>query len=341
MTVSLLAACSRIEHVSDEQQMEIAMTPLASENTKVVSGPVHAGYPEGETMGIFSFYSMAKEGLPWTSETSVSNYFENAEFEFKVDLQDWAGVTPYYWPLSGSLIFAGYSPFRQVGGSQIPDVAFDYSTKRLSVEGYKVEPYVAMTEAQMYDGSTEYKNKCQSDLMYFLPKTDADGNFIGSAKGATYTAIFHHALAQVVFTVQAEATEDVDYIRLRKIVLTDVASEGDFSAQVGRSQGGEVIWTLSEGGQQNDMQVLYNPSASGGMKLSTKQRKVVEFLTIPIGEHDIRVTYSLIVNGTSHEETVTFKDQWEAGKKYIYNIILGTDTIQLVPQITTDWVTNE
>ena len=341
MSVSLLAACSRIEHVSDTKQMEIAMNPLASANTKAVAGLITGGYSEDETMGVFSFYSKLKEGQPWTSETTVSDYFEDAEFEFKVGLQDWAGVTPYYWPVSGSLIFAGYSPYRQLDGVQVQNTSFDVEEKRLSIEGYKVEPYVAMTEAQMYSESTMYTNKCQSDFMYFLPKTDASGNFIGSVKGTTYTADFHHALAQVVFTVQAESTADVDYIRLRQIVLTNVASEGDFSAEVGRTQGGNVTWTLSDGAIQEDMQVLYNPSTYGGMKLSAQQRKVVELLTIPIGEHDIKITYSLIVNGTPHEETVTFKDQWEAGKKYIYNLILGTDSIQLVPQITTDWVTNE
>ena len=341
MSVSLLVACSGIEHVPDTRQMEIAMNPLASENTKVVSGPAHSGYPEGETMGVFSFYSIVKEGQPWTSETIVSDYFENVEFEFKAGLQDWAGVTPYYWPLSGSLIFAGYSPYRLADGTQVQNTSFDVNERSLSVESYEVEEYVAMTDAQMYDGSAEYKNKCQSDFMYFLPDTDANGNFIGSAKGETYTANFCHALAQVVFTVQAEATKDVDYIRLRQIVLTKVASKGDFHAQVGSSKGGDVIWTLSDGAQQNDMTVLLNPSLYGGMKLSTKQRQVVELLAIPIGEHDINITYSLIVNGTPHEETVTFKDRWEAGKKYIYNLILGTDSIQMVPQMTTDWVTNE
>ena len=341
MSVSLLAACSRIEHVSDVQQLEIAMSPLASANTKAVAGVITAGYSEDETMGVFSFYSKLKEGQPWTSETAVSDFFENAEFEFKPGFQDWAGVKPYYWPLSGSLIFAGYSPYRQLDGSQVQRPSYDVNENILSVESYKVEPYVSMTEAQMYSTSTEYTNKCQSDFMYFLPEIDASGNIVGSAKGKTYTAKFYHALAQVVFTVQAETYEDVDYIRLRKIVLSDIASEGDFSAQVGRTQGGNVTWALSDGASQQDLDVLHNPSVNGGMKLGTQQRKVVELLTIPIGEHEIRITYSLIVNGKPHEETVTFKDQWEAGKKYIYNLVLGTDAIQLVPQITTDWITNE
>ena len=333
-------ACSKIDRVPDAEQDEIALRPLVPAMSKAVAGAVD-DYPHEETMGVFSFYSELGSDQPWTSEVSVSNYFENKEFAYSEDALSWAGVTPAYWPLSGSLIFAGYSPYRLADGTQVQNTSFDVNERSLSVESYEVEEYVAMTEAQMYDGSAEYKNKCQSDFMYFLPDTDANGNFIGSAKGETYTANFCHALAQVVFTVQAEATKDVDYIRLREIILTDVASKGDFHAQVGSSKGGDVIWTLSDGAHQNDMQVLFNPSPYGGMKLSTKQRQVVELLTIPIGEHDINITYSLIVNGKPHEETVTFKDRWEAGKKYIYNLTLGTDSIQMVPQMTTDWVTNE
>jgi hypothetical protein len=105
--------------------------------------------------------------------------------------------------------------------------------------------------------------------------------------------------------------------------------------------GGNVDWTLSDGASSGKQQVLHNTSRSGGMKLSTAARKVVEILTIPVGLHNIEITYSLIVNGEPHKETMTYQAQWEARKKYVYNLILGTENIQLIPQITTDWATNE
>lgn len=337
--LSLTMACSKIDRVPDAEQDEIALCPLAPAMSKAVAGAVD-DYPHEETMGVFSFYSELGADQSWTSGVSVSSYFENKEFAYREDALLWAGVTPAYWPLSGSLIFAGYSPYKQMGGSPVQNVTFDRSTKTLSIKGYQVEDYVAMTEAQMYDGGAQYKNKCQSDLMYFLPKADYNGDYVGTSKGSAYPADFHHALALVMFNVNAQTSEDIDYIRLRGIVLSDIVSAGNLSVQAGRTQEGTVTWTLSDGAMRKPMQVLYNSSPYGGMKLSIQQRKVVEFLTIPIGEHDIKITYSLIVNGTPHEETVTFKDQWEPGKKYTYNLTLGTDFIDLVPDVD-EWTVNE
>ena len=314
--------------------------PVTSNMMKSVAGPVMGTYPENETMGVFAYHSELDNGQPWISGIPVTAYFEDIEFKYRDDLHAWAGVTPYYWPSYGSLIFAGFSPYSQVGGAHIQNASFDIEQKSLLISGYKVETYVPMTEAQMY-ANDSYTNKCQSDLMYFLPKSDVNNDFLGSTRGASYAADFYHALAQVVFNVEAENQDDINYIRLRKIVLTDMASKGDFSAKIGRTQAGEVAWALSNGGTSEDITVLYNPSTSGGMKLSTQQRKVVELLTIPVGEHDIQVTYTLNVNGTLYEETINYHAEWEAGKKYVYNLILGTDNIQLVPQITTDWIKNE
>jgi hypothetical protein len=177
--------------------------------------------------------------------------------------------------------------------------------------------------------------------MYFLPRSDVYGNYIGVNAVDAYAAAFYHALALVVFNVQAESSDDVNYIRLKGITLDGMASAGDLSVQMSNTPGGNVDWTLSDGASSGKQQVLHNTSRSGGMKLSTAARKVVEILTIPVGLHNIEITYSLIVNGEPHKETMTYQAQWEARKKYVYNLILGTENIQLIPQITTDWATNE
>ena len=321
-------------------------TPVTSNMMKSVSGPISGNYPTEETIGVFAYHSELNSGQSWTSGTAVTAYFEDFEFKHRNDLSAWAGVTPCYWPSNGSLIFAGFSPYSQIGGNHIQNVSFDVDQKTLMISGYEVETYVPMTEAAM-NATGSYINKCQSDLMYFLPKSDVNNDFIGSTRGSSYTADFYHALAQVVFNVEADTEPDIKKIRLRKIVLTNMATKGDFSAKVGRTQAGDATWTLSLGGAFKEMIILDNPSQYGGMKLSIDQRQVVELLTIPIGKHDIKITYTLNLTGKEneaenlYEETLTYHAEWEAGKKYVYNLILGTDNIQLVPQITTDWIKNE
>ena len=336
----LFSSCFNIECVSDGKQTEIAVTPTASVASRVVGGLLQGAYPIEESMGIFACNSEFYDGQSWTSDARISNYFENEEFRYREDVQAWAGVTPYNWPSSGSLIFAGYSPFYQFGGSQTLDAGFDAETGTLLISGYQVEEYVPITNPQMYAADFEYKNSSQSDLMYFLPKTDSYGNYVGTMGVYAYNAKFYHALALVVLTVQAESDTDKEYIRLRKIAFSDMASKGDLSAKVGRTQMGDVTWTLSADGEFRTQTVLDNTDNSG-MGINVSPRKVVEILTIPVGQHDINITYDLIVNGKPHQETVSFQTRWEAGQKYVYNLILGIDTIQLVPQITTDWAVNE
>lgn len=339
------SSCVKSDILYDESQGEISISPVSSVQSKTLLGPVaDAVYPNGETMGIIAYASEMKGS--WTgSLDGASLYIDGGEFKYDEFWGRWAGWDgsahyPYYWPDKGSLVFAGYSPYRR-GGSPLENVSFDVKSKTLSVTDYQVEPYVPMTEAQMYDGSAQYTNKNQSDLMYFLPRSDVYGNYIGVNALDAYPAAFYHALALVVFNVQAESSDDVNYIRLKGITLDGMASAGDLSVQMSNTPAGNVEWTLSDGASFESRRVLYNPSKSGGMKLSTAARQVVEILTIPVGLHNIEITYSLIVNEDPHEETMTYQTQWEAGKKYVYNLILGTENIQLIPQITTDWATNE
>lgn len=342
---AMMSACIDADVLYDQHQGEIAILPASYVQSKTLTGPVTGPvYPAEETMGIIAYqYGMVGT---WTgSIDEASLYIDRGEFKYDDFYGQWAGWDgnehfPYYWPSEGSLIFAGYSPFRRSGG-HVEGVSFSVTEKTLSIAGYSVEDYVPMNEAQMYDKSIHYANKTQSDLMYFLPRSDARGDYVGVNGAVSYSAAFHHALALVIFNVESETADDADYIRLRSIVLGGMPSAGNFSAQMNNTTKGNASWTLSYGASLEKKVVLHNPSKYGGMKLSTTSRKVVEILAIPMGTHDIEIIYSLIVNGEPHEETMTFQGQWEAGNKYVYNLILGTDNIQLVPQITTDWVTNE
>lgn len=341
--LSLVPACTKVGVRYEPASKEIAVIPVTALASKTVPGPVDgADYPTDETFGIFAYHCNTSAGSWNDPSQTVTPYILDGEFKFREGnvWGGWNGETedkyPYYWPTLGSLVFAGYSPYERKDEAPVSGASFSVENKTLSIRGYQVEEYSPMTEAD-----TPYENKTQSDLMYFLPKADASGNYVGTNGDDAYGAIFHHALALVVFNVQAESSDDVNYIRLKGITLDGMASAGDLSVQMSNTPAGNVEWTLSDGASFESRSVLYNPSESGGMKLSTATRQVVEILTIPVGLHNIKITYSLIVNGDPHEETMTYQTQWEAGKKYVYNLILGTENIHLIPQITTDWATNE
>ena len=95
-------SCVKSDRIYDDSHAEIAMDPVMSVMSKaIVSG---TGYPEDVSFGVFASHSANPEG-EWTSGT-VHPYLENWEFVHVGDSK-YGGEQPAYWPLSGSLVFAG------------------------------------------------------------------------------------------------------------------------------------------------------------------------------------------------------------------------------------------
>ena len=127
------SSCVKSDILYDESQGEISISPVSSVQSKTLLGPVaDAVYPNGETMGIIA-YASEKDGV-WTgSLDGASLYIDGGEFKYDEFWGRWAGWDgsahyPYYWPDKGSLVFAGYSPYRR-GGSPLENVSFDVKSK--------------------------------------------------------------------------------------------------------------------------------------------------------------------------------------------------------------------
>ena len=87
-----------------------------------------------------------------------------------------------------------------------------------------------------------------------------------------------------------------------------------------------------------------------GLRLDTDPRTIAELLIIPGITHDIVVTYRLHVNGKividnwvisptdidldPDPNSVDYLDEWEVGKKYVYNICLSADFMSVVPSVS-------
>ena len=347
------------------QKSEITFTsPLVSSVTKLYPGPI-AGmlYPQDETLGIFAFLSEEGPGS-WTgSSDGLSVFIDGAEFKYKPEYAAWAGwdgsnYTPYFWPSHGSLIFAGYSPYRYVDGTPVPNVSFDIENKQLSIEGFQTETYVPMSKSDIENPDIDYNNSTQSDLSYFLPDFDINGNYSGVNHLDRYSPLMHHALSLVVFKVYAANASDIDYIDLNNITLKNVYHKGDFKVKMDGTSAGQARWDLTDE-TPADMNVFdAGTDANGlpdGLELDTDPRTIAELLIIPGMTHDIVVKYRLHVNGKIVTDSWTisptdidldpdpdsadYLDEWEIGKKYVYNICLGVDFMSVVPSVST-WSEN-
>lgn len=287
----LLASCVKSQTIQDGEPQEIALKTVGSAMLKAP-----ADYTGGP-FGVISYISETASGTNWTG--SATQYFAGKFVDKGSDI--WGGDPPRYWPLGNkySLIFAGFSPYVKADGSTEVAATFDYAAKTLSFVDYEVESSGGL----------------QSDLMFFMPKTDATGNyFVGTNQNddAAMSVMFRHALSQVVFNITVKSGDE-DLVEVGNVVLNDVVFRGTCTVTSGNivtwSRSGEDVYKRNETIASDDP-VMIIPGTSYPMDLS----------------------YDLKLNGKTFTETVRLdvdEIEYASGYRYTYDIVIGASAITI------------
>lgn len=278
-------SCVGTEGLDEIPNGEICMSPVLSDMTKTRAGGATNPYPDGSSFGVFAYYSTATGGQKWSDEGE--SYFHNHQFKKQDGVC--AGVDPVYWPLSGSLIFAGYSPY-EAGAN----TAFDPATKTLTINDYTV------------DGT--------KDLMYFLPEL-SDGNYVGYDKSTASVPVkFHHALSCVSINVAAKSGDEAN-IKLKRITLKNVYTQGQFTANASTPAAG--TWEDKASVEDKDLHIN-----DEGSNLSPSLD--FQYFIIPGDASEIEIVY--LDRGVEKSHSITPADHiafWDQGLRYQYNITLS------------------
>lgn len=393
--LSLVPACTKVSIRVEESQKEIALSPVTSTVTKSIPGAITGTtFPQGETMGVFAYHNDdddAEPGEPWAADAAVKPYvyYKNAdgsdltdgegsplknmaaEFGYRPGKGAWGGIfstlsadkkttdkkdQPHIWPETGSLIFAGISPYYKFQAVNVDDqtmdgtlkplkemATFDVATRTLEVKGYSVGQYIPMTAEQIQNPDIEYVNVSQSDAMFFMPQVK-DGKYVGVNKLSAYPARFYHALSLVEFRVRAEDDYDMDRIHIDRITLDQVYHTGDFSARVNDDGSITAGWTNLVG--QKNIHIFGDEGGHEDGKdellMDMDLRSVAQLLIIPGPTHPIEVGCHVYTMGRYYDQTFVVDPktvgitEWEMGKRYVYNLIIGLNKIEFTPE-TYDW----
>ena len=296
MGVLLMAlSCIKTEGLDEVPEGEICMSPVLSDMAMTRAGDGTTPYPDGSSFGAFAYYTNAEAGDAWTA--TPQTYFQNHEFKSTDGLC--TGVDPVYWPLAGSLIFAGYSPY-----DDGDDVTFNATTKTLTIKDYEV------------DGST--------DLMYFLP-TLTDGKYAGLDGETTSVPIeFHHALSLLNFDISAKSGDE-SKLKFKSLTLKSVCTQGKFTVSATAPTAG--IW--EKYATSTASKSLH--SNASGTALTTSLN--IPYYVIPGEACEIEIVY--FDNGVEKSHTISADpiSTWDIGRKYQYNIKLsvGLDPVIIDP----------
>ena len=349
-----IAACSKNEAdtAAYEQSRVINFNTVANKATKApISGTVYSyNLP---SFGVFASY--LEKNKTWAAnKASATRYMDDVEVSFNDTKDIWAPASPYYWPLEGSLSFIAYSP------KAAATAAFAEATGTLTLSAFTVNTTVADQVDLLY--SSVNADRTMNESYYVDGGNSKNSETAEGDKGVNIK--FKHALAQVIFKAKT-ADEVFDAGMSFKIdtLVVNAASTADNMTVVNPADDDAAAtittWTNPKTKVDFAVRSVDFPNATvaaGAANFLTKT------LSDPIGDAllmipvtvfagtDPTVTIKYTLYRTSDalamgSKTVTihFDDiddtvaNWQAGKKYVYNLTIDLQKIYFNPSIT-DWV---
>lgn len=339
--VAALASCSKVE-ATYEQDVEISFNAIAANRTKAMVGD--NTFPD-EQFNVWGYYKQIPQGrtiAQWmASSLEQQEYIVEKPFTKKSDGL-WGGVTSYFWPKVGSLMFVGYYPTSAAGNV---DYTFDETESKMTVTDYVAASYVDIHTTTSH----------AEDFMYFNMTEASYNSTTQSEKGISgnnVDVVFKHALSwiNVVLVKDVKTPNDAE-ITVHSVKFTSVLPQGD--AVVDNTPGAatdDIVWTAK--GTSVNVEVCPNddattPFVESDVVLSTTEKHLnKQPLFIPqTMAGNLVVKYTIASKDTSkftETKSINLKGlegngAWQPGRKYTYTITIGTSEILIEPTVA-DWV---
>ncbi len=332
--VAALAACTKTS-VSYEQPGEIALAPVTRANmTKAaITGTT---FPTTNDMGVYAFYNAGKLAgtLKDVFLDGSAAYLNNVEFVNRTGSGNWGGSTSYYWPKTGSLVFAAYSP-------KAADLAYDAAKDEFSTK----------TETDYVQSADLAKTV---DLLW-SPMTDKSHD----KTTISVPMVFNHAMSWVTVQAVAANTESEGKFKVKSVKLNGIVNKGTF-----KTAGATIDWTPSTATVDvKTLSVFSNeayteiPKMTPAVVLENVEKGTVVIpqslgdavtLTVvfsqvmPTGAWTADQNLTFTLNKCKVGEPAVELNKWDNGKHYIYTLnfnikgAAGENEILIKPTLT-DW----
>lgn len=218
-----LVACTKTS-VSYEQTGEIGFAPVVRKNS-TKAAVTNTTFPAEWSIKVFGYYDNSKDKNSSYADGSFTvDYLPGVEFSQKEGATQWTGLkNPYYWPKTGSMLFAGFAPGNFKPTSDYTGVTHNKGNNTFSVPEFE-QPDFSATKDLLYAGYTT------------------------SVLGGTVQMKFSHALSWVTVKAKAAAPNE---IKITNIKFVGLAAKG-YSA-------GLPEWTVS--GTKDQLNVFAPTSA--------------------------------------------------------------------------------
>ena len=327
LALAAVVACSKTDVVYDDAQTgEIIVSPVAGNITKAaISNGV---YPEANHISLFAYHNPRHKAEAVTNYSGFTEeYLYNTEYHYTGtpgSTKIWSGLqSSYYWPITGSLVFAGYSlPAPATAGqpsASIGNVTYTLGTDKLEIEGYTQSASTSNTFDLLYFGRTpsSYNNRREGDPIALT---------------------FNHALSWIVIQVKGGA--GTPGWAVTDVTLKGVQTIGDFTyLGTAASPTPKVTWDLTDA--KADMKVYGTASKPLTNEFVTIETNPNGLVVIPQAAKklEVKISYKSPANDDI-TETIEIDladyttDGWKAGKKYTYQLSFDPKQILVTPQVS-------
>ena len=311
-----LVACTKTS-VSYEQTGEIGFSPVVRKNSTkaAVKG---TDFPN-QNIKVFGYYDNSTgPGSSYADGNFAVEYLPGVEFAKNGDI--WAGANNkhYYWPKTGSMLFAGYSPVDFAGV-----VTFNLASNTFSVKDC-TQP--------------EFSATATKDLLY--------AGYGKSVLSGPVAMAFSHALSWV--TVKAKAA-DVNQIKITNIKFVGLAEKGSSTGLPEWTTTGTkdiTVFNPKEAYEVTAKETLVESYPNCGLvfpQTLTAAAKIEVSYEMNNGAGQWFAQAPFVQKLNSLKSGTDTINKWEAGKHYTYIINFSAigepgseNEIKINPSIT-DW----
>lgn len=333
LAIAAMAACTK-SNVQFDQPGEIAFQPVAQKATK--AAVVGTNYPTDAAYNFNVWAWWAEAGKTDIADFQTA-YIDDQPFEYRSEKQLWGGSgQSYYWPTTGSLYFAGYSPASIQGSDDNSDdceVSYDKNSMTLTVKNYRQSTNISETV----------------DLMWFHL---TDVSYDRTTQQVPVK--FHHALSWLTFRANLTDVTTPQLWTVKSITLKNVETMANFTAKkdITADNHGITSWashssteniTVFTGSYNvkyvdadyapgaDDDSILENTGKDNGV-LVIPQGCTLEEAQLVI-EFDQRAPSGKTVSQT---KTLKLGSEWLPSKHYLYTITFSAEEIYISPKVV-EW----
>lgn len=321
-----------------------------------------------------SYWGGGKNEVPLVYEraTGSPDYVKGTSYIALSETEVFSTVerAPQYWPNTGSLIFAGYSPYQtfdfyetteEVDNEEVTVEHRDFvpidAVYDIDEAGGYANPGLTVKDFRQGDYNWEHDNHWAEnetfDFMWF--ETDDAGNMSFDSSTEAIPVTFKHACAWLDFRITAETP---GLFSISEVTLSDIYWQADFDS---REDG---CWSnfRYDTGANGDVRETVLFSHDGDRDMEEPDPDEIEFVKVdekgfflgdmivipqPVSDEAAGKESVLVIEYLQHTsddtpltqtyvcplDSVTENGRWEMGKHYIYDIVFALHKITVEPDV--------